>query len=109
KSSDRALLVGQAAVFYWEQPILYNTVFNREGIEILAKGKAPVDVHKALKEIGITHVFVDWSEIRRYRQPGNYGFTDFVTEPFFDGLVRAGVLSEPTFPGPGRTLYQVRP
>ncbi|MFM7318309.1 MAG: glycosyltransferase family 39 protein, partial [bacterium] len=84
KSSDRALLVGQAAVFYWEQPILYNTVFNREGIEILAKGKAPVDVHKALKEIGITHVFVDWSEIRRYRQPGNYGFTDFVTEPFFD-------------------------
>lgn len=109
KSTDRALLVGQAAVFYWEHPIRYNTVFNREGIEILAKGKAPVEVHKALKENGITHVFVDWSEIRRYRQPGNYGFTDFVTEPFFDGLVRSGVLSEPTLPGPGRTLYQVRP
>lgn len=109
QNTDCVLLVGQAAVFYWEHPIRYNTVFNREGIEIMASGKDSAEVHKSLKNNGITHVFVDWSEITRYRRPGNYGFTDFVTEGFFEGLVKAGVLSDPSYPGPGRTLYRVRP
>jgi hypothetical protein len=108
-NTDKVLLVGQAAVFYWEKPILYNTVFNREGIEIIASGKSSNEIHKSLKEKGITHLFVDWSEITRYRQPGNYGFTDFVTEAFFETLLRDGVLSDPSYPGQGRILYKVRP
>lgn len=108
-NTDKVLLVGQAAVFYWEKPILYNTVFNREGIEIIASGKSSNEIHKSLKEMGITHLFVDWSEITRYRQPGNYGFTDFVTEAFFERLLKDGVLSDPSYPGQGRILYKVRP
>jgi hypothetical protein len=27
----------------------------------------------------VSHIYVNWAEIRRYRQPGNYGFTDYVT------------------------------
>lgn len=108
KPTDKVLLVGQAAVFYWEKPILYNTVFNRERIETIAAGKSSTEVHAELKRLSVTHVFVDWFEIRRYRQPGNYGFTDFVTQEFFDGLVRDGVLSAPTYPAAQKTLYQVK-
>ncbi len=33
----------------------------------------------ALQSAGITHILIDWSEIARYRSPGNYGFPDYVT------------------------------
>lgn len=106
-ASDKALLVGQAAVFYWERPILYNTVFDHERIETLAKGKSSGQIADALAESGITIIFVDWPEIKRYRSPGNYGFTDFVTREFFDGLVRDGVLSRPDGIWPSKQIYRV--
>ena len=108
KPSDKVLLVGQAAVFYWQKPILYNTVFNRERIETIAAGRSSAEIHTELKRLGVTHVFVDWFEIRRYRQPGNYGFTDFVTQEFFDGLVRQNVLESPSYPAAQKTLYRVK-
>jgi hypothetical protein len=91
----RILLVGQAAVFHVGHEILYNTVFNPETIELLAAGKSPQAFHQALKDRGITHVYVDWKEINRYRSPENYGFTDFVTPKRFAAWVRAGVLDRP--------------
>lgn len=106
--TDKVLLVGQAAVFYWQKPILYNTVFNRERIETLSSGKSSAEIHAELKRLGVTHLFVDWFEIRRYRQPGNYGFTDFVTQDFFDTLVRDQVLASPSYPAPQKTLYKVK-
>jgi len=33
---------------------------------------------------GITHVYVDWDWIRRYLEPGNYGYTDFARPARFD-------------------------
>ena len=107
QAQDKVLLVGQAAVFYWQHPIIYNTVFNRENIEIIARGRSSADVHQTLKELGITVVFVDWAEISRYRQPGNYGFTDFVTQELFSQLQQDGVLQQPTYVGPQKTLYYV--
>jgi hypothetical protein len=106
---DKALLVGQAAVFYWEHPILYNTVFNRERIELIAKGKTSAEIHTRLHELGVTLIHVDWAEIERYRRPGNYGFTDFVTHKFFDGLVRDGVLSRPNDPFFVKQTFRVLP
>ncbi len=91
----KVLLVGQAAVFHVGHEILYNTVFNPETVELLAAGKSPQAFHQALKDRGITHVYVDWKEINRYRAPGNYGFTDFVTPERFAAWVQAGVLDRP--------------
>lgn len=107
QAQDKVLLVGQAAVFYWQHPIIYNTVFNRENIEIIARGRSSAEVHQTLKELGVTVVFVDWAEISRYRQPGNYGFTDFVTQELFSRLEQDGVLQQPAFVGPQKTLYYV--
>ena len=104
----KVLMVGQAAVFHFEHPLIYNTVFDDETFETLAKGRTPAEVRAALKRLGVTHVFVDWFDIERYRSPGNYGFTPFVTPAEFDRLVKAGVLDPPTHPDAKRELYRVR-
>jgi hypothetical protein len=104
----RVLLVGQAAVFHMNHPVVYNTVFNRETFEGLARGRTPGEVGRALQERGITHVYVDWFEIGRYRSPGNYGFTPFITPEVFARLVAAGTLEPPRAIGKQHELYRVR-
>ena len=103
----RVLLVGQASVYHFDHPILYNTVFNDETIETLARGRTPEQLRGELARLGVTHVYVDWAEVARYRSPGNYGFTPFVTPELFSGLVRAGVLRPPTRFGPRQELFRV--
>jgi hypothetical protein len=104
----RVLLIGQASVFHLRANVLYNTVFDDDRFEQLARGQTPAQVLARLHEAGITHLYVDWSEIARYRQPGNYGFTDFETPERFASLVRDGVLSPPETLGPAHELYTVR-
>jgi hypothetical protein len=106
-SGARPLLVGQAAVFHLNRPIVYNTVFNEETIETIARGRSPGEVGEALRRLGVTHVYVDWFEVERYRSPGNYGFTPFVTPGLFAGLVEAGVLKPSTRLGLHQELYEV--
>jgi hypothetical protein len=55
-----------------------NTVFDREILETIAAGRTPAQVRRSLAALGVTHVYVDWSEIARHRRPGGYGFTPFV-------------------------------
>jgi hypothetical protein len=104
----RVLLVGQAAVFHLNHPVVYNTVFNRETFEVLARGRTPAEVRRELHAQGITHVYVDWFEIERYRSPGNYGFTPFVTPEVFTRLVAAGVLEPARAVEMRQELYRVR-
>lgn len=103
----KVLLVGQAAVFHMRCPIIYNTVFNHETIETLTRGKSPGEVRDALAARGVTHIYVDWFEIDRYRSPGNYGFTPYVTPELFARLVAAGILDPPEAIGSRRDLYRV--
>ncbi len=75
----RALLVGDAEPFDLEVPVLYSTCFDDCVFEQLMKGRSREERLAALLEHRISHVFVFWSDIDRYRSPGNYGFTDYVT------------------------------
>lgn len=75
----RALVVGEAQVFDIEVPMLYNTCFDDCWFERLMKGKSRDERYAALREHHISHVFVDWHELDRYRSPGNYGYSDYVT------------------------------
>jgi hypothetical protein len=104
----RPLLVGQAAVYHLKHKVAYNTVFDPETIELLACGKTAREFHQALKERRLTHVYVDWKEIQRHRQPGGYGFTNFVTPSRFTNWVAQGVLEQPRFLGPEQELYRIR-
>ena len=103
----RPLLVGQAAVFHVEHPVVYNTVFNVETLEEIATGKDSASFHRALRDRGLTHIYVDWKEIQRHRQPGGYGFTDFVTRERFARWVADGVLERPIAYGSEQELYRI--
>jgi hypothetical protein len=88
------LLVGDAQPFDLEVPAVYNTVFDDNIFEQLTRGRTPSQVRAALAARDISHVFVDWSEIDRYRSPGNYGISDFLEPHVFRQLVAAGALAE---------------
>jgi hypothetical protein len=111
----KVLLVGQAAVFHFNHPVVYNTVFNQDILETLTRGPSPRQpfrdpalVREDLVRRGIDYVYVDWREIDRFRSPGNYGFTAFVTPAVLDSLVRGGALEPPSLIGHQQELYRVR-
>ena len=88
----RVLMVGEAQVFDLEVPVLYNTCFDDCLFERLVRGRNAEEIREAFAEKGITHLYVDWGEIARYRSPGNYGFTGFVQRSVFDDLVKQGII-----------------
>jgi hypothetical protein len=106
---SKVLCVGDQEVFDARFPVIYNTVFNPSFFrEWCAAPTAPPgtserdwplrpagEILAKLHAEGITHVYVDWEWIRRYREPGNYGFTDFVRPSQFDRLQKDGVLGPP--------------
>jgi hypothetical protein len=94
------LYVGLAAVY--ESPVRarYNTVFDESLFLMLISdpGKnAPEllpsdEIRARLIGAGIDYVLVDWSWIDRYREPGNYGFPDFIQKSLLVNLVRNDLL-----------------
>jgi hypothetical protein len=109
---SKVLSVGDAEMFDARFPVVYTTVFDQSIFEAWCAvkpgaGRAGVlresaEIRRKLAEERITHVYVNWLEILRYRVPGSYGYTDFVTPERFAELVAAGVL-EPAQPVPQAT------
>ena len=107
------LLVGDAQPFDLEVGAIYSTCFDGSQLERLLDGAVSADQRReALRSAGISHVYVKWSEIDRYRSPGNYGFPEFVTRRLIrDELVdRQQVLKRLPLPlDPERAeLFEVR-
>jgi hypothetical protein len=102
-SHGRVLLVGDAEPFDLEMPVLYSTCFDDSPFELLSKGRTAAEAWSGLRAKGITHVYVDWGEIERYRRSG-YGFSAYFRPEVFRRLVDKGVLrSLPEIEGdPGR-------
>ncbi len=98
----KVLMVGEAQVFDARFDLLYNTVFDRSIFQQFCSADAPGasdkeqsmrkpnDIHRAFRERGITHIFVNWREILRYRP--TYGYTDFVAPHRFVWLKEHGIL-----------------
>lgn len=102
------LFVGFAAVHDAEPRSLYNTTFDDNLLESLARKspgeedlKDPMEIRRELAARGIDFLLVDWTWIQRYRSPGNYGFTPFVQPELFAKLVSAGVLTKVSLYPPG--------
>ena len=100
----KVLLVGEAAIFPAEFAYAYNTVFDRSLFEewcgaagdVAAQDRplrTPDEIRATLAAHGITHLYVNWGEIWRYRQ--TYGYTDFVHPARFTELIEARVLEPP--------------
>jgi hypothetical protein len=104
-AGSKVLLVGEAEIFDARFPVIYNTVFDQNIFEEWTAERQGVDrpetwplrpaagIRRTFAEHGVTHVFVNWREILRYRT--TYGYTAFVTPARFESLRNAGVLGEP--------------
>lgn len=96
---SKVLFVGEAELFDAKFPYAYCTVFDQNLLELwTAEKSAPNawtvhsrdEILRKFQEEGVTHLFVNWNEILRYRT--TYGFTDYVTPDRFQQLVELGVL-----------------
>lgn len=87
------LLVGDAQPFMLRPPVRYNTCFDENVLESICRDRTPLDIAAELHRQKISHLLVDWSEIDRYRSPGNYGFTEFIQPEMFNRLQREGVIT----------------
>lgn len=106
-SEARVLMVGEAEVFDADFSLMYNTVFDSSLFrEFTAdpddhesgrfqKMDHPDHIRERLEEQHVTHVYVHWGEVLRYRQPGSYGYEEYVQPSRFTELVRTGVLESP--------------
>ncbi len=90
----RVLLVGDAQPFDLEVPAVYATCFDPCNFELWMRDRSAEQRRAKLRRQQISHVYFDWGEIARYRSPGNYGFSDWVTRDLiWNELVRQqGVL-----------------
>jgi hypothetical protein len=106
------LLVGDAQPFDLEvESVLYNTTFDPSVLVQMLGDTRPASVHRELLLRGVTHIYVHWGEIDRYRSPGNYGFAREIQPEFFQRLMFAGVLvalGDPDMKGRFR-LFRVNP
>jgi hypothetical protein len=106
----RLMLVGDAQAFDVEVPVVYNTVFDDSVFEQLSRGRTPAEIRRALDDRGISHIYVAWDEIARYRRPGNYGVSEFLQPQQFADLVTAGVLEPlPALPGSAGQAFRIVP
>jgi len=96
----KVLFVGEAELFDAKFPYAYNTVFDQSLLEIwtsdqVASGewvlKSPEAIRARFQEEGITHVFINWNEILRYRT--TYGYTDFISPDRIHEFVNAELLT----------------
>lgn len=106
-ASARVLMVGEAEVFDCDFDLAYNTVFDdslferwtssgRTALAVSEKTlKPPGEILETLARHRITHILVNWGEILRYREPGSYGYTNFVNPQRFLELQRLGVIESP--------------
>jgi len=92
---EAVLLVGDAQAFDIERTTYYNTTFDPSIFERWVKDRTPEEIRATLAEHDVGFIHVDWGEIARYRQPGNYGFTDFVTPEVFARLRQQNILARP--------------
>jgi hypothetical protein len=62
----KVLLLGSADPFWLPSNVEYAMVFSNHPLwELLQKSKSAEDVHQSLRARGITHIYINWSELAR--------------------------------------------
>ncbi len=85
-------LIGEARVFDFRPATVYSTCFDTNPIETLVRGRTPQQQSERLHEAGVTHLLINWTEIARYRSPGNYGFSVWPTQSDIQAMIDSRVV-----------------
>lgn len=110
-AAGKILLVGDARRFYFPSNVDYCVVFNRNPLAEAAETLSAPRLIRWMQERGYSHIYVDWTEMRRLRN-SRYGFWRSLDSDLFRRLVDAGLrpLRNFTLPngrGPYATLFEV--
>lgn len=108
----KVLVIGKATTFHARFPVVYHSVFDRCLLEewcaaepgVSTALKPAAEIRDNFRRQGVTHLLIDWRWIATYREPGNYGFTEFVAPDRIAALQQAGVLGS-AMPLPERLAY----
>lgn len=85
----RVLAIGDAAVFPLRVPVLYSTCFDDCLLDEILRRRDTEGRRTRLAELKISHIYINWGEIARYWQPGNYGFPSSITPELIHGELMA--------------------
>ncbi|MDR3109946.1 MAG: glycosyltransferase family 39 protein [Planctomycetaceae bacterium] len=94
KRDGELAIIGEASVFDIKGKIRYATCWNKPPLEDILTEPDATKVTKELKKQKITLIMVHWGEIKRFRSPNNYGFSNFPTPQIFQRLTKNGVLEQ---------------
>lgn len=86
---DKVLVVGDAAVFDYEVPVIYSTTFDRSFLRDLLDAPSSKQ-NEMVTDQGITHLLVHWGEIARLR--ATYGFDETIQPQSVQRLVESGLM-----------------
>jgi hypothetical protein len=105
----RLLLIGDAAAFDYELPVAYSTCFDASPLWTSTAPASSTTTKDPVSLAPFTHLVVVWSEIDRYRSPGNYGFDARITPALFQSLIASGQLRVVPVPSlePSVTIFAV--
>jgi hypothetical protein len=87
----RVLSVGNAATFYTTRPVQYAAALGPDPFAEQAEGNDAAAVIDWLREQGITHIVVNWKEIRRLSN--TYGYHSAIDDGLFARLRSAGLVA----------------
>jgi hypothetical protein len=69
----KVLYVGEARAYYATQSVVYSTAFDRQPLTAMSLAAAtPEDLAKELRAQGITHVYMNYSELNRLQRGYDY-------------------------------------
>lgn len=92
KPGQKVLLVGDAIPFDLRVNAIYNTCFDQCQLERLTKDRDAREQLASLQAEQVSVVFVHWQELERYRSPGSYGYSEYVTPAVIGQMVKDRVL-----------------
>lgn len=93
---SRLLLVGEAQGFYFPPDTVYATAFDANPLaELVAAGLEPDEVVRRLRDRGITHLWVNWSELARLAT--TYGYPAELTSDLLIRLRTGGAVGTDAF------------
>lgn len=84
------LVADNQSLLYIQRPVMYHTPFDPSplGAMIRAADDNLQTVNGALRDRGITHVWINWSELQRLH--GTYGYDPHVTRDTLNALINTG-------------------
>lgn len=81
--ASRVLLVGEAKAFYLPEGTVYATAFDSHPLaEMVEKGLKPGQIARRLREMGVTHILVNWQEL--WRLAPTYGYPASLSAGLYD-------------------------